>query len=423
MSACRVCAARSRVPVWHSVTVAFSVRRVSSSPSGRPTVTPRPITHHLGALDLDAVPAQQLDDAGRRARQRRRLAQHQPAEVGRVQPVGVLVGVDLAEHERSRRAPSAAAAARCTPVHAGSSLRRRTAARISSCVAVAGRSSRIEAMPTSAQSLCLPLTYQRRARVVADQDRAQTRGDAALLERGDALGQLGLDRAGGRGAVQGLCGHAGSCQASVWASVGEVAGAGEVHRHAGRLARPRSSARRGSTRRAGRSRARRRRAGPAAVRRTGRTRRRPRPTRPPARRRASTASWQESTRLTWPMPTPTEAPSVASRIALDFTARQRPPGEGEVGEGRRRRPASPAASVQVGGVVARRRRRGRRVCISTPPLIRRDSTGSRRARRRGSSRIRRFFLRLQQLSAPSSYAGRDDHLGEDLGDLLGHLDA
>ncbi len=32
------------VPVWHRVTVAFSVRRVSSSPSGRPTVTPRPTT-------------------------------------------------------------------------------------------------------------------------------------------------------------------------------------------------------------------------------------------------------------------------------------------------------------------------------------------------------------------------------------------
>jgi hypothetical protein len=44
MSAWRVWAARSRVPVWQVVTVAFSVRRVSSSPSGRPTVVPRPIT-------------------------------------------------------------------------------------------------------------------------------------------------------------------------------------------------------------------------------------------------------------------------------------------------------------------------------------------------------------------------------------------
>src|SRR4051794_12166974 len=44
MSAPPTWAARSRVPVWQSVTVAFSDRRVSSSPSGRPTVTPRPIT-------------------------------------------------------------------------------------------------------------------------------------------------------------------------------------------------------------------------------------------------------------------------------------------------------------------------------------------------------------------------------------------
>ena len=44
MSARRTWLARSFVPVWHSVTVAFSLRRVSSRPSGRPTVTPRPIT-------------------------------------------------------------------------------------------------------------------------------------------------------------------------------------------------------------------------------------------------------------------------------------------------------------------------------------------------------------------------------------------
>src|SRR4029077_19539789 len=44
MSAARVCAARSFVPVWHSVTVAFSERRVSSNPSARPTVMPRPTT-------------------------------------------------------------------------------------------------------------------------------------------------------------------------------------------------------------------------------------------------------------------------------------------------------------------------------------------------------------------------------------------
>src|SRR3954447_18298603 len=44
MSALRRWPARSRVPVWQSVTVAFSERRVSSSPRGRPTVMPRPTT-------------------------------------------------------------------------------------------------------------------------------------------------------------------------------------------------------------------------------------------------------------------------------------------------------------------------------------------------------------------------------------------
>src|ERR1700722_18752344 len=40
--------------------------------------------------------------------------------------------------------------------------------------------------------------------------------------------------------------------------------------------------------------------------------------RSPAR---STARRAESTRLTWPMPTPTEAPAEASKIAFDLTAR------------------------------------------------------------------------------------------------------
>ena len=52
----------------------------------------------LGAGDLHAVAAQQLDDADGRARQRAGVAEHQPAEVGRVQPVGVLGRVDQAEH-------------------------------------------------------------------------------------------------------------------------------------------------------------------------------------------------------------------------------------------------------------------------------------------------------------------------------------
>ena len=40
-------------------------------PSGRPTVIPRPIDDDLGAGDRHVVAAEQLDDADRRARQRR----------------------------------------------------------------------------------------------------------------------------------------------------------------------------------------------------------------------------------------------------------------------------------------------------------------------------------------------------------------
>ncbi len=45
------------------------------------------------------------------------------------------------------------------PVQAGSSFSSRTTASISSCVAVAGSSRWMEAMPTWAQSRCLPATY------------------------------------------------------------------------------------------------------------------------------------------------------------------------------------------------------------------------------------------------------------------------
>ena len=76
MSALRTWAARSRVPVWHRVTVAFSERRVSSSPSGRPDGEAATDHDHLGAGDRHAVAAQQLEAArpGCRAAGRARRA-------------------------------------------------------------------------------------------------------------------------------------------------------------------------------------------------------------------------------------------------------------------------------------------------------------------------------------------------------------
>ena len=71
MSACLVSAGRSRVPVWHNVTVAFSERRVSNRPSGRPTVTPRPMTTTCAPAISTSIAPQQVHDAARGARQRR----------------------------------------------------------------------------------------------------------------------------------------------------------------------------------------------------------------------------------------------------------------------------------------------------------------------------------------------------------------
>ena len=93
--------------------------------------------------------------------------------------------------------------------------------------------------------------------------------------------------------------------------------------------------------------------------------------RSPAR---ETASRQESTRFTWPMPMPTEAPSLASRIAFDFTARQAfhaKARSARTSSGA----ASPVASVQVDGSSPSASTWSTR-CISTPPLIPRNSTGS-----------------------------------------------
>ena len=152
----------------------------------------------------------------------------------------------------------------------------------------------------------------------------------------------------------------------VAASVEEVPGSGEVHGRAGaagggdglgvadRPARLDDGADPGVQQRS------------ADRRRTGRTRpmrRRRRRRGPPAR---STASRAESTRLTCPMPIPTLASPWASRIALDFTARQARQAKdrsastsGGAGSPGRQRPVAPD------------RRPARRWCRPTAPAGRR----------------------------------------------------
>jgi hypothetical protein len=127
------------------------------------------------------------------------------------------------------------------------------------------------------------------------------------------------------------------------------------------------------------------------------------PTEPLARSPArETASRDESTRLTWPMPTPTVAPSAASRIAFDLTERSE-----RHANSRSRRVCSsagvPVASVHdagssPGALIAST------VCTSTPPEIWRNSIGAGRSIA-GSFSSRMFFLRCRISRASASKSG------------------
>ena len=206
MSASRVCAARSRVPVWHSVTVAFSERRVSSSPSGRPTVTPRPTTTTSAPL---------ISTSWRRS--------------SSTMPNGVQgSGAALPSTSQPRFvgcSPSASLAGSISPRTGFSSIpfgQRQLddvggARRVVVEAAYGGQdlvlrrgagqvlADRLDA--DLGAVLVLAVDVPRRSRVVADQDRAQPGHDALLAQVGHPLGQLGLDRLRGRGAVELLCGH------------------------------------------------------------------------------------------------------------------------------------------------------------------------------------------------------------------------
>ena len=162
-----------------------------------------------------------------------------------------------------------------------------------------------------------------------------------------------------------------------------------------------------------------RRSAPAARRGTGRTRRRRPPSRRPGRPARATASRAESTRLTWPMPTPTVAPSRASRIALDFTARTA------------RQANARSASVSADAGRAGGQRPGGRVVAGgvdpvgrlhqhaagdLPGLDRRPGSTA------GATQHAQVLLGGQHLDRAVLVGRRHDHLGEDLRDLLGQLD-
>ena len=145
----------------------------------------------LRAGDRHVVAAEQLDDADRRARQRPGHVQHQPAQVHRVQAVGVLGRVHRLEDACSRRCPRAAAAGRCSRCRPGRRSAPSTTARTSAWVAVAGSSRWMLAMPTCAQSECLRVDVPAAARVVADQQVPRPGRCPAAARARHPLGQFG----------------------------------------------------------------------------------------------------------------------------------------------------------------------------------------------------------------------------------------
>ena len=202
-------------------------------------------------------------------------------------------------------------------------------------------------------------------------------------------------------------------------SVSKVPRAGEVHRDAGRGRPPRSPRGRAPSRPAARPRARPRRSAPAARPGTGRTRPTP-PTDPAARSPArDTASRHESTRLTCPMPMPTDAPPDGEQDRVRLGRPHRPPGEGQIGQRRRHRRPRRMASVQVDGSSPGASTRSA-VCTSRPPEIGRISTGS--SSRGAAHEHPQVLLLGPDLEHAVVVGRRDDDLGEDRAQLLGHLD-
>jgi hypothetical protein len=118
------------------------------------------------------------------------------------------------------------------------------------------------------------------------------------------------------------------------------------------------------------------------------------------------------------MPIPTEAPSWASRIALDFTARQA------------RHANARSASTSSGAALAGRQGPGGRVVagrVHVVDALHQQPAGDAAelhvvgAGVDGAAQDPDVLLGLQRLDRAVLVAGRHDHLGEDLGDLLGQL--
>src|SRR5487761_973143 len=158
--------------------------------------------------DRHVVAAHQLYDPARRAGQRSPLAEYQPAQVERVQAVGVLARIDPVQDPlrvdvvRQRQLDEIAGAGGIAVQLVDRSLHL--------LLAGVGRQGPTDAgEPDLGTVAVLAVHVDPAARVVADQDGAETRNDAAGRERGHPPGDIGPDVGGDGLAVQDASCHGG----------------------------------------------------------------------------------------------------------------------------------------------------------------------------------------------------------------------
>ena len=157
--------------------------------------------HHLGPLQRYAVPAQQHDDAARGARQRAGVAEHQPAQVHRVQPVRVLARVDQLQHPlgvqvvRQRKLDEVTVAGR-VGVQLGDGRLHVGLAGVRRQVTPDGGDAHLGTVPVLAVDVRL------RAGIVPDQDRAEAGPHAPLGQLLHPCPEVFLHRGGDGLAVQ-----------------------------------------------------------------------------------------------------------------------------------------------------------------------------------------------------------------------------
>ena len=192
MSASRVTAARSRVRLWQSVTVASPPGpRCDEHDRQRPAHDVAAADdHHVPAGDFDAAAHQQLLHALRRAGQEPRPALHQPADVLRMKRVDVLRRAHGQQHAvridlRRQRQLHQDAVDRLVLVQLGDQLEQ-----------LVGRGARRQAVQLAFDAdrlarLALVADVDFAGRIVAHEHRGQARHDAVVLNELDhLLGQL-----------------------------------------------------------------------------------------------------------------------------------------------------------------------------------------------------------------------------------------